>query len=296
MNQQILFTVGNNEDEISYNITIENTTKKLLIKIHKAKDNIDKYYVSSFTLEDIQNVKYFLIYDNIEECMDDIISGINTNKSMVKEENNALKLIIPLLNKKNSYISFEVSKKSKKKIIKEQNILIEKLLKENMDLKSEIKKLKDKTKNISINVIINESITKNYEFKEDEPINSMIELVKKEFNIDNNFEIIYNYTIIEDYNKTFGYYKISNKSTILFNYFTIGGQYFVKTLSGKTIILELESNDTILNIKNKIRDKEAIPIEDQRLVFAGKLLMDNRKILDYNIRAEATFQLVMRLR
>ena len=296
MNQQILFTVGNNDDEISYNITIENTTKKLLIKIHKAKDNIDKYYVSSFTLEDIQNVKYFLIYDNIEECMDDIISGINTNKSMVKEENNALKLIIPLLNKKNSYISFEVSKKSKKKIIKEQNILIEKLLKENMDLKSEIKKLKDKTKNISINVIINESITKNYEFKEDEPINSMIELVKKEFNIDNNFEIIYNYTIIEDYNKTFGYYKISNKSTILFNYFTIGGQYFVKTLSGKTIILELESNDTILNIKNKIRDKEAIPIEDQRLVFAGKLLMDNRKILDYNIRAEATFQLVMRLR
>ena len=84
MNQQILFTVGNNDDEISYNITIENTTKKLLIKIHKAKGDIDKYYVNSFTLEDIQNVKYFLIYDNIEECMDDIISGINTNKSMVK--------------------------------------------------------------------------------------------------------------------------------------------------------------------------------------------------------------------
>ena len=73
-------------------------------------------------------------------------------------------------------------------------------------------------------------------------------------------------------------------------------QIKIKNLAGKTLTLDIESGDTIENVKKRVEEKEGIPPSQQRLIFCGRAMADAKTVSDYNLQAGNTLHLVLALR
>ena len=295
------FEIKNKNNDESFSIKISGNEPNVIIHIiKKALYAIPKKFEKIISLKDFQEVKYFLMYNSVKECFDDICTEIKTKDILIRDNNSSLIITFPIRNKKYPSISFTLKeiKLSDKKIRKEQKWII-------FNLKNELKRIND-----DYNWILNNTEL-NINIKRDDKIEQHIfkftdtaQTIINEIINNTNYVKKYNTEIYRlyyndrqlDLKENLVHNKITNNSTLDFKVYKIGGECFVKTLTGRTIAVELEPSDTIEVLKTKIQNKEGIPVTEMRLIYNGKLLEDKKLITDYEIICNSNIHLVLKIR